>query len=123
MKITQEDLDTAVERMSLMEFFPHDSKGALKAELAAMCPSAEALRWLTTALISGASKWPGIAEVRGLLCSRFDAADGIDRARCSIPGHTAGEAEARFLAGHNERKAVEQREAKFLLNSLKRRPS
>ena len=126
MKFTAKDLDNAVARMSLMEFFPQDAKAALKAELASMCPSREALLWVTDTLISKAAKWPGIAEVRGLLCMRFDAADGIDRSWCSIPGYTADENEARYLAKHGAMKRLEQGEAKRLLESLKddeRKPS
>jgi hypothetical protein len=117
MTFTQKDLDLAVGRMALMDFFPQESKGALKVELAAMCPSLEALHWLTDTLVSGPGKWPGIAEVRGLLCTRFDAADGIDRPFCSIPGFTADEAEARYLARHENTKALEQAQARKLLRA------
>lgn len=117
MTIKQKDLDIAIGRMSLMGFFPQDAKGALKVELAAMCPSLEALHWLTDNLTGQCAVWPGIAEVRGLLCTRFNAADGIDRSWCSIPGFTHEENEARYLAGHHERRQLEDQSAK---NALQR---
>lgn len=68
-------------------------------ELAAMCPSREALKWLTAEAMAHVTPWPGMAELRGLLCTRYDAADGKD-AYCSLPGYSPGDQEAKYIEQH-----------------------
>jgi hypothetical protein len=64
--------------------------------LAEMCPHREALRWLVRQVVNYAAKWPGLAEVRGILCTRYDPADGID-GYSTIPGYRADDAEMRYI--------------------------
>ena len=76
-------------------------------ELRRMCPSRTALDWLVREAVTHVRVWPGLAELRGILCTRYDAADGIDQ-WSTLPGYCAQDAEARFLDGHDAAKANEQ---------------
>ena len=51
--------------------------------------------------------WPGLAELRGILCSRYDAADGIDQ-WSTLPGYRADDAEMKHLEAHERVQADRQ---------------
>jgi hypothetical protein len=62
-----------------------------------------------------------MAELRGLLCTRYDAADGIDQPYCTIPGFTPAEQEARYLEQrHEEVKRLSASEDRAAIASLMR---
>jgi hypothetical protein len=98
-KFSIDNLRDAVDDLATIPFFPKESRASVQREMAKMCPSYKALRFVVDTAQARCTQWPGMAELRGLLCSRFDAADGIDQPHCSIQGFTAEEAEARFLEG------------------------
>jgi hypothetical protein len=98
---TAADLEAACNDLAMLEFFPHQAKSGVLGLLRTMCPHKRALKWLVAELVNHVGKWPGPAEVRGLLCSRFDPADGIDQ-WCSIAGYTAEEQEAKHLERHKQ---------------------
>lgn len=102
--ISQADLDEAVNDLSMMPYFPIEARASVMALLARMCPSKKALNWLVAECVNRVGRWPGPAELRGLLCTRFDAADGID-GYCNLPGYTAAEMEARHIERHEQLKA------------------
>jgi hypothetical protein len=86
-KVTQRDLNLAVSKFGMMRFFSGDPavQAAVMNELRSMCRSREALETLVSKLTAHCAEWPGMSEVRGLLCT-FDApADGVE-VDCSIPG-------------------------------------
>jgi len=98
-KFTINDLERAADDLSMLAYFPHEARASVMTLLRNMCPHKHALKWLVSELVNHVGKWPGPAEVRGLLCTRFDPADGIDQ-WCSLPGYTAEEAEARHYDQH-----------------------
>lgn len=98
-RFNKQDLETAVDRLATMRFFPHEARASVMQELAKMCPHRTALRWVADEAVSHFSDWMGLKELRGLMCSRFDPADGID-VWCSLPGHTAADAEATHVERH-----------------------
>ncbi|MGA8594465.1 MAG: hypothetical protein WB676_06945, partial [Bryobacteraceae bacterium] len=51
--------------------------------------------------------WPGLAELRGILCSRYDPADGIDQ-WSTLPGYRADDAEMKHLEAHERLQANQQ---------------
>jgi hypothetical protein len=97
--ITKADLERACDDLAMLEFFPHNSRASVMVFLGKLCAGKGHLRWLVDELVNHVGKWPGPAEVRGLLCSRFDPADGVDQ-WCSLPGYTAEEAAAKTYAKH-----------------------
>jgi hypothetical protein len=110
-QITKAELDDAVSDLSLMAYFPvgEDARAALCRALAKMMPSYEALRWSVDRLVAMPIHWPGIGELRGLLCMKYDPADGIS-ATCSLPGYSAAECENRYIEAHERLKAIAARD-------------
>lgn len=97
-KFSELELFRAVDSLATLPFFPQDSRGAVMEFVAQICPHREALEWLISRAVE-LDKWPGLGEIRGLLCTKWDAADGIDR-YCSLPGYSGGECESRHLEQH-----------------------
>lgn len=100
-RFTQKDLERACDDLAMMPFFPNEARASVMLLLVRMCPSKRALDWLVAECVNHVERWPGPAELRGLLCTRFDAADGID-GFCSLPGYSPAEMEARHLARHEQ---------------------
>jgi hypothetical protein len=116
------DIERACDDLGMLEFFPRESRLAAMAFLRTICPHRRALKWLVAELMNHVGKWPGPAEVRGLLCTRFDAADGIDQ-WCSLPGYTAEEQEAKHLERHKQLTQAEGyvgEESRDMVRQLKR---
>ena len=102
-EITAQDLEDAFDQIRLMEFPPPEtSRAFLMNSLDSMCPHKRALDWLISELVNKVGRWQGLAEVRGLLCRKFDPKDGIDRPWCSIAGYTNEEAEAKYFEKHKQ---------------------
>lgn len=106
-KFTPADLDWAADELGMLDYFPRDSRAAVMTLLARMCPHRRALKWLVNEAVNHVGKWPGPAELRGMLCTRFDPADGVDH-WCSLPGYTAADAEAKQIELHEQRKMQEK---------------
>ena len=106
-KFSQRDLDQALDDLAMLRYFPSDTRASVMHLLAKICPHREALEWLVGELVNHVGEWPGPAEVRGLLCTRYDAADGID-GWCNLPGYRAEDYESRHLAEHDQRKTQER---------------
>lgn len=106
MNLRHVDLENALDRLKLMKYFPSDpgAQAALQELLAHICPHREALEWLVFTLINQVPEWPGSHAIRGLLCTKYDAADGID-ADCTIPGFRPQDYEARTYDAHQQIKA------------------
>jgi hypothetical protein len=105
-RIEIKDLELACDEFAMLEYWRSEMRPAVMKLLANMCPNPKALRWLTAEVVNHVGKWPGPAELRGLLCTRYDPADGIDQ-WCSLPGYTAQDAEAKSIAEHEQRKMQE----------------
>ena len=105
---SMKDLENAVEEMTLLRGFPEGEgpRAALVRLLGRMVPHRRALFFLIELVVAHHDRWPGPRELRGLLCTRFDPADGIEM-YAETPGFTAEDNEARFLARQAE-------EVKFL---------
>jgi hypothetical protein len=100
MKIENPDdlraLADACDDFATMPYWSEAARASVMRYLAEMCPHREALRWLVRQVVNYAAKWPGLAEVRGILCQRYDPADGID-GYSTIPGYRADDAEMRYI--------------------------
>jgi hypothetical protein len=105
-KFTADDLRVACNDLATLPFFPQEAKASVVTYLARMCPHKRALRWLVDEVVNHVRSWPGLAELRGILCNRFDPADGIDQ-WSTLPGYRAEDNEARYLEGHEEQKRQE----------------
>ena len=110
--ITARAVADAIDRFSLMPFFPHDdgAKKALARLLARICGNDQQLTWLVDRVIQLFRKgWPGEAEVRAVFCSKFRPADGIEVASAiyedGIPSENPNR-DAELLAGGSVPKAL-----------------
>lgn len=105
-KFNQTDLNAAMARLKMLSYFPADpgAQGAVMELLAKMCPSRESLLWLTETMTDVVGEWKGPAELRGLLCTHFKPADGIERS-CGIPGFRPEDYEAKHFDRHQALKA------------------
>jgi hypothetical protein len=106
-KFNQRDLERAADALAMLRYWTPELRAPVMHLLATMCPHREALEWLVAELVNHVGYWPGPADVRGLLCNRYDPADRIE-AWCSIPGYRAEDHEARHVAEHEQRKAQER---------------
>lgn len=93
-EFNRRDLDRAADKLKTIPYYPADggAQAAICEFVAKICPSREALCWLVDRLCETARAWPGLAEVRGLLCWKFRPNDGIE-AECSLPGFSPADGE------------------------------
>ncbi len=100
-RFTKRDLDLASARLSMLKYLPtgEGAQAAIQALLAEMCPHKQALTWLVDTLVNRIGEWPGPAELRGLLCWKFQPADGIE-ATCNLQGFRPVDAEAMQIEKH-----------------------
>jgi hypothetical protein len=103
---TEQDLIEAVDDLSTMPYFPAEARGAVLTMLRKMCPTRTALKWLIAEAVNHVDRWPGMAELRGILCTRHTPADGIDQ-WSSLPGYRAKDAEAKHYEHHEQLKSGE----------------
>lgn len=84
----------AVARLSVMKFFPSDpiARAEIMSILDRLVSTKHQLDWLVDTLINRVGEWPGPKEVRGVFCTKFPPADGIE-ADCSLGGFSSGELE------------------------------
>lgn len=101
-KFSENDLKLAIGSLSMLKFFPSDAgaRAAVQKLLAKICPGKFELEWLVDRLIL-LNEWPGPGQVRGLLCTRYKPADGIE-ADCALPGYRPEDYEARALDEHEQ---------------------
>jgi hypothetical protein len=97
--VAVEDLEEARVSLAMIPFFPAEPavQSRVMVELARMCPHRRALQWVVATALAKCKTWPGVGELRGILCVRFAPADGVP-AECSLPGLTASDGEARYVA-------------------------
>ena len=101
----------AVARMTMLRYFPADpiAQGEIGLLLQRMISRPEHLEWLTDMMVNHVGEWQGPKELRGLLCSRFKPADGIEE-YTSIPGFAPADCEARNLEDHERYKQMDRAE-------------
>lgn len=118
MKITNENLAMALCQLSLMKYFPSEpmQQKGLAVFLQRLCGHREGLEWLVQNLVNHVSEWPGPAEVRGIYCTRFKPADGIENFNCTLPGFTPEDGE--MASATRDVAALPQGEARGLLESI-----
>lgn len=79
-KLTPETAAAGVAKMALMAFFPGDPdiRAALVSVLMDTVETDEQLDWLVNRALRLYGKWPGVAEIRALYCSRWKPKDGME---------------------------------------------
>ena len=80
MTLTTDKASGGVRRLALMAFFPSDPevRAGLVAILLEMIETDEQLDWLVSRALRLYTRWPGVAEIRALYCSRYKPKDGVE---------------------------------------------
>lgn len=78
--LTPEAATRAVNRLALMAFFPADPdvRAALVDIVLEMVETQEQCDWLVSRALKLYAKWPGVAELRALYCSKWKPRDGVE---------------------------------------------
>lgn len=102
MKFTNEQLREQMARLGMLKYWPTEPaiRAEIQKELAKMMPSLQALVWTVDQLVSRVGEWPGPREVRGLMETRFTAADEIPDPGCTMAGYTPEDGERRYIERH-----------------------
>ena len=95
MKPTKEQLASAVEELAAIPYFPQGAgaKVAIASQIAKFVGQANQLRWLIDSALNAMPEWKGIGELRGLHCTKFKPADGVE-GWCTLSGYTPEDSEA-----------------------------
>lgn len=83
---------------AMIPFFPRDpnAQDYLLAALRRFVGTEDELRWLTDTAINSIRKWEGLPQLRGLFCSHFRPADGVEM-DCDVAGYTPADCERAYL--------------------------
>lgn len=75
-----EDASVIVEIFSAMRFFPsaEGARIAIGTQIQSMCSDVKQAAWLANRVLTLYGEWPGLREIRAVLCSKFKPADGIE---------------------------------------------
>ena len=124
MKPTEKQIQAAVGRLGCLAFFPSDAaaRGQIMRILARMVGTVDQLQWLCGTMVDQVGTWHGPMELRGVFCSRFKPADGVEASCVLTPGFTAMDSEAQSYLAHEERKSLNAAESKRMLESLRDDP-
>lgn len=105
---TQRDLEIAVDNLALCKesFWAAEAGGraSVMLLLTKLCNTKRELEWLVDEVVNKIEVWPGPKELRGIFCTRFDPADGVD-VWCSLPGYRPSDGEQRAIEAHEQIKA------------------
>ncbi|HZF23988.1 MAG TPA: hypothetical protein VE030_11055 [Burkholderiales bacterium] len=78
--LTPETAAAVVGKLALMAFFPSDPevRAGLVAIFIEMVETDEQMEWLGSRAMRMFARWPGVAEIRALYCSRYKPRDGLE---------------------------------------------
>lgn len=109
MKPTPEQLNGATEELRAIPYFPTADAATIAIAIAIgkFVDDVSRLRWLIDTAVSSMREWKGVAEMRGLYCTHFRPADGIE-ANCAVPGFTPADSEMGYLHDVSEPKRIEE---------------
>jgi hypothetical protein len=92
----------AVGELGILKYFPSDaaSKAGVMELLERMVATPEQLAWLVRTMVDQVGEWKGPKELRGVFCTRFNPADGVDVDCLETVGFTPEALEGRGQAEH-----------------------
>lgn len=117
--LTDEYITLAVGRLASLAMFPADpdARVGIMRLIKRMVTTKEQLDWLVLAMIDRVGTWHGPVEFRGVFCSRFKPADGIEANCLKCAGFTALDSEAAYT--DEQPKALEGPQARKMIEGLK----
>lgn len=105
--ITEQDAKIATARLSCLRYFPTEpgARSMIAHLFMRMVSMPDQLSWLVQQFIDHVGEWHGPKELRGVFCTRFKPADGIEETS-TLAGYSALDSEAGYLEQFtNERRA------------------
>lgn len=105
--ISIRDANTAVARLAVLTYYPQEpvARAEIARMLLKMVNTTEQLEWLVQTFVNHIGTWPGAKELRGVFCTQFKPADGIEESS-TLAGFTALDSESGYLeAISNSRRA------------------
>jgi len=95
----QQAILQAMIALANIPFAPQDpaQQDALMEAIADFADRPDALAWTVNVAVAKWTKWLGPAELRGIYCSRFHPADGIEADVMDTPGYNAADNEAAYM--------------------------
>ena len=117
--LTDDYIALGVGRLASLAMFPADpdARIGIMRLIKRMVSTKEQLDWLILAMIDRVGVWHGTVELRGVFCSRFKPADGIEASCVKSGGFTALDSESLYI--EESPRTIEGPEAKRLLEGLK----
>jgi hypothetical protein len=87
-KPTQNEWMAALVELSTLRFFPSDERAqrAVVMQIGRFCDRSDGLAWLISEFLSRVGEWSGSFDARGIYCTQFAAADGVN-VWCRIYGY------------------------------------
>ena len=81
-------------KLTALKYFPGEPQARLAVieQLGEMCESEEQVAWLVKRTLKLFAKWPGIGELRAVLCSKFKPKDGFESYSETFPDGIPSEA-------------------------------
>jgi hypothetical protein len=104
MRPTKDQITNAVAALGALSFFPSDApaRAAIMQLIERMVYTKEQLDWLVTTMIDRVGEWKNPKEMRGVFCSRFKPADGIETDCVATVGFTPNELAMPVLSSHED---------------------
>ena len=99
MKPNVDQLADAVDSLGTLPMFPA-APGAQREVMRAlyrMVSTEEQLEWLITTVLDHSDQWRGAVELRGIFCTRFTPADGVEAIAKSTTGYTPADIESEHI--------------------------
>jgi hypothetical protein len=107
---TKDQITSAVAALGAMSFFPSDApaRKAIMQLIARMVGTKEQLDWLVLTMIDKVGEWKNPKELRGVYCSRFRPADGVEADCAATIEFTPHELAEPSLAWHEDNKLLRE---------------
>lgn len=107
MRPNDQQIIEAVTRLTCLAMFPTNPAAhkEIMRLIARMVPTVDALEWLIVTMIDRVGEWKGTAQLRGLLCTRFKPADGVEM-DCGLPGFTPADSESAMIEQHESYREI-----------------
>jgi hypothetical protein len=97
--LSQQDIIEFAEAMGAVQFFPKEpgAKVEIMRVVERMVSTKGQLTWLLRTMVDRVGKWYGPTELRGVFCTKFDPADGVQAWCKETPQFTGSALEEQYI--------------------------
>jgi len=110
MRPNAEQLADAIDRLTTIPMFPVTPAAhrEVMRVLFRMIGTVQQLDWLVTTMVDNSDQWHGAAEMRGVFCTQFTPADGVEKNAQFTTGFKPADIEAEHLEANPYQKRIEE---------------